>query len=78
MAETMTLKRAKELINILIDDLSGVPGPSISMGGEPFSVEETINYLFTLDFTEEELIELGYSETDIDSANEKLMSNTEM
>lgn len=45
------------------------------VGGEPLSDDDAINYLFTLDFTEEELLELGFDEEAIDSANEANMSN---
>lgn len=71
--EPMTLERAKELIKILIDDMSGV-----HLCGEPLDIEELINYLFTLDFTEEEMLELGIcSEEDIDRANASIMSAPE-
>lgn len=67
----MDLERAKELLKIVIDDMSGV-----HLCGEPMDIEELINYLFTLDFTEEEMLELGIcSEDDIDRANERNMSN---
>jgi hypothetical protein len=45
------------------------------VSGEPLTDDDVINYLFTLDFTEEELLELGFSEDAIDSANEANMSN---
>lgn len=66
----MDLERAKELIKAMI-----VSHQEGCVGGEPLSDEDVINYLFVLDFTEEELLELGFSEESIDSANENNMSN---
>lgn len=66
----LDLCRAKELIKIMIADYQ-----EGCVSGEPLSDDDVINYLFTLDFTEEELLELGFSEEAIDSANEANMSN---
>lgn len=66
----MDVERAKELLKKMIADHQ-----IGCVSGEPFSDDDVINYLFTLDFTEEELLELGFSEEAIDSANESNMSN---
>lgn len=66
----MDLERAKQLLKIMITDHQ-----EGCVGGEPLSDNDVINYLFMLDFTEEELLELGFSEDAIDSANEANMSN---
>lgn len=68
----MDAERAKELIKKMIE--SHQEG---CVGGEPLSDDDVINYLFTLDFTEEELLELGFSEDAIDSANKSIMSASE-
>ena len=69
---SVNLERAKELLKILITDYQNG-----CISGEPFSDDDVINYLFTLDFTEEELLELGFSEEAIDSANVSNMSAPE-
>lgn len=66
----MDVERAKELLKKMITDWKVG-----CVSGEPFSDDDVINYLFTLDFTEEELLELGFSEDAIDSANEANISN---
>lgn len=66
----MDVERAKELLKKMIAEHQ-----IGCVSGEPFSDDDVINYLFTLDFTEEELLELGFSEEAIDSANESNMSN---
>lgn len=67
----LTLERAKELLVTLIKDIG-----SNHLGGEPIDVADTINYLFTLDFTEEEILSLEiFTEEDIDLANELNLSN---
>lgn len=63
-------ERYKRLIVDLIEDQG-------KQCGEWLSKSDTINYLFTLDFTEEELLELGiFTEDDIDKANEDNSSNS--
>lgn len=59
----MTGDRAKELLKEVVCSLSETSDND----------KEFINYLFTIDFTEEELIEqLGISEDRIDAANSTL------
>lgn len=70
--EPMTLERAKELLKIMIADYQ-----EGCVSGDPLSDDDVINYLFTLDFTEEELLELGFNEDAIDSANKSIMSAPE-
>lgn len=65
----MDLERAKELIKTMIESYQ-----ESCVSGEPLSDDDVINYLFTLDFRKE-LLELGFSEEAIDSANENNMSN---
>ena len=48
----MNLERAKELLKIMIQDYQAG-----SCGGAALSNDDVINYLFTLDITEEELLE---------------------
>lgn len=69
--KSLTLDRAKQsLINMI--EAHGKP----FLGGDWLDISDTINYLFTLDFTEEEILELGFcTEEDIDMANIKNMSN---
>ena len=62
-------ERYKHLIVNLIEDQGKECGYWLDISG-------TINYLFTLDFTEEELLELGiFTEDDIDKADEDNTSN---
>lgn len=68
----MDLERAKELLKIMIADYQ-----EGCISGEPLSDDDVINYMFTLDFTEEELLELGFSEEAIDAANASIMSAPE-
>lgn len=65
---SMSLVRAKKLITNFIKDRF-----ERHLSGEDIPTSEVINYLFLLDFTEEELIgEFGFSEDDIDEANSLL------
>ena len=65
----LTLERAKGLLINLIEDLKG----SNVSDEDDEDIEDTINYLFALDFTEEDLLELEVcTEEQIDSANERL------
>lgn len=64
----MTQERMKELLLKMIE----AHGKNW-LSGEWLNIEDTINYLFTLGFTEEEMLELGFcSEDDIDRANSQL------
>lgn len=68
---TLSLDRAKQLLLNMIE-AHGKP----FLSGDWLDISDTINYLFTLDFTEEEILELGFcTEEDIDRANEENMSN---
>jgi len=59
----MNLERAKELLHLMVDFLAKSP-----VGGEEPSIEETINLLILIGFTEEELVdEFGITESDIES-----------
>lgn len=77
----MNLERSKELLINMINDLIGGNLKSC----DPTDEEEikdivagTIAYLFTLDFTEEELLELKVcTEDDIDNANAIISSAPE-
>lgn len=68
----MNLERAKELLKRMIKEHQVG-----CVGGEPLSDDDVINYLFSLDFTEEELLELGFDKDAIDSANASIMSAPE-
>ena len=69
MSMGLTLERAKGLLVNLIEDLKG----SNVSDEDDEDIEDTINYLFALDFTEEDLLELEVcTEEQIDSANERL------
>lgn len=70
---TLTLSRAKELLLKMIESHG-----KNWLSGEWLDKSDTINYLFALDFTEEEMLELGFcDEADIDKANEENISNME-
>ena len=65
---SLTLERTKELLIKMIESHG-----KNWLSGEWLDIEDTINYLFTLDFTEEEILELGFcTEEDIDRANARL------
>lgn len=69
----MNLERCKELLIKMVESHG-----QNWLSGDWLDPSDTINYLFTLDFTEEEILELGiFTEADIDKANEDNMSNNE-